>query len=147
MVSHGEERETDVLVLRHVEMVAYILQQCHDVNRLLHTTARCILSLPRCIRISAKALGLHLLAHLTHPLFLLCLTAQLLKLHTLLLAFHEAFTPEPHTYTNDEQEGEQQPTVTQQRRRDRNLQGSLVLSHRTVVIQHTYMEHITAVME
>ena len=135
-------------MLRRFEMVAYILQQCHDVNRLLHTTARSLLScLLRCICVSMKAFCLHLLAHLTHPLFLLCLTAQLLKLHTLLLAFHEAFTPEPHTYTNDKQEGEQQPTVTQQRRRDRNLQGSLVLSHRTIVIQHTHMEHITAVME
>ena len=70
-----------------------------------------------------------------------------LQFHAFLMFLKEPTAPEVDATNQQCQETNHQPTVTNQRRCDGNLQHSLIVTHRTVIIQHPHMQLITAVME
>ena len=149
-----EEGELQAFALRSLELGALLLHELLQVAwRLVQRTDLpfWLLGLNRLFGLLRSRIGstaVHQLSlHLVHPLFLHHLHTQALTLQLVSLALHEPTTPEVDASSHTAEEEQQDPTVAQQRRRDRNLQDGLVLTHRTILIEHAHMQDITAMME
>ena len=75
------------------------------------------------------------------------LHAETLTLNLVGLTDHELTAPQVDDTSHAGEEQEQNPAVTEQRRRDGQLQRSLVLAHRAVFVEHPHMQDIAAMMQ
>ena len=86
----------------------------------------------------------HLLTHLVHPVLLLCLTTQGLSVHALLLSLQEPATPPPSCSSYNQHIEQYHPAGTPEGRANGDFHRALLFSKGTIVIQHAYMQCITA---
>ena len=139
-----------MLAQRCLELGTLLFHEVLQVVRFLHRcldTPSLIVQLFGLCLLVALLLLLQFGAHLSHPLFLHHLHAQVVAFGFLGLALQEDAAPDEHAQEYDAQEDDHNPTVAQQRRGDGNLEGSLVLAHGTILVEHAHMQDIVAMVQ
>ena len=128
------EERLDALILRRLERVADVTYELDDVTLFL---------LKMYLLLNDRFLILHHLhVHLVHPLLLLCLTAQRLRLHVTVLTANEVLAPPPDERQEDKQVDDVGYPRAVERRTNGDFELTLNVTHRTVVIEHAHTQRV-----